>query len=685
MFKDLQPPVAKKIPHEMTLHGDTRVDNYYWLNERTHLDVIDYLKAENAYLTHEMEATEALQQTVYDEIVARIKKDDASVPYKFKDYYYYVRYEEGQEYPYHCRKKNSLDAREEIILDEPTLAVGESYFNVGSAKVSFGQDILAYAVDVQGRRIYTIYFKDLETGQLLDDRLERVTSNMVWANDNKTFFYAKQDPETLRSSQIYRHVLGTSQGDDLLVYEETDETFDCSISKSKSQNYLYIYSDSTLSTEQRYLKADDPEGFFKIIQPREAEHEYSAEDYQDKFYILTNADGAKNFKVAVTSIHRSERTYWKNYIAHRDDVLLDGFDVFNDFLVLDERKDGLTKLRVKRWDGTDDYTIDVDEPAYVLGFGANIEMESSVLRYVYASLTTPSSTYDYDMKTHEKTLLKRKDVLGDYDSGNYRTERLTALAEDGAKIPISLVYRKGLKKDGTHPLLVYGYGSYGHSLDPGFQIALPSLLDRGFVFAIAHIRGGQEMGRQWYEDGRQLNKKNTFTDFIAVTKYLIDQGYSSADKTFAQGGSAGGLLMGVVANMAPELYQGIIADVPFVDVVTTMLDETVPLTTGEYDEWGNPTVKEHYEYMLSYSPYDHVEAKDYPHMLVLTGLNDSQVQYWEPAKWVAKLRDLKTDDHLLLLKTDMDVGHGGASGRFASYKDVALKYSFLLKILGMKE
>ena len=682
----MPPPVAEIRPKELTIHGDTRVDNYFWLREREDPEVLQYLEDENAHLKSVMAHTEALQEKLFKEITGRIKQDDNSVPYRLDDYFYYVRFEEGKEYPLHCRKFGSLDAAEAVMLDGPALAEGYEFFNLGGRAVSSGQNTLAYAVDTVGRRKYTIRFKNLETGETLPDMIPEVTGNMTWALDNKTLFYSKQHPESLRSYRIYRHEIGRPVSEDVLVYEEPDETFSCYVSKTKSKKYLVITSAQTLATEQRILEADDPTGAFRMFQPREHDHEYGVDHLGETFYVRTN-DGATNFKLMKTPENGTFKDQWAEVIPHREDVLLESFELFNDFLVLEERKDGLIQIRIIPSDGSDEHYLDFGEPAYLSYIGMNMEPDTQVLRYIYTSMTTPNSTFDYDMVTREKTLLKQEEVVGDFDSANYVTERHHAAARDGAKVPISLVYRRddGFPRDGTAPLLLHGYGSYGYSMDARFSSARLSLLDRGFVYAIAHIRGGQELGRQWYEDGKLLNKKNTFTDFIDCAEYLQRERYSSRDGMFAMGGSAGGLLMGAVMNMRPDLFHGIVAAVPWVDVITTMLDDTIPLTTSEYDEWGNPNDQEYYHYMLSYSPYDQVTAAAYPHVLVTTGLHDSQVQYWEPAKWVAKLRVLKTDNNRLLLRTNMGAGHGGATGRFKQFRETALEYAFVLDLAGIRE
>ncbi|MEE8075813.1 MAG: S9 family peptidase [Candidatus Binatia bacterium] len=676
--------MVKIVPKRLEKDGHVRVDNYYWLKERENPEVIDFLKKENEYTKAVMAHTAALEKTVFQEIKGRIKQTDLSVPYKLDDYFYYTRYEDGKEYPIYCRKKGSLDGPEEIMLDANTLAEGHEFLSVDTRAVSFGQDILAYAVDTKGRRFYTIYFKDLKTGELLKNVITNVTGNMDWANDNRTLFYSRQDPTTLRSYQIYRHVLGTEPSEDQLVYEETDDTFSIFVFKTKSKKYMMIGCFQTLSREYRYLVADNPNGDFKVFLSREKEHEYQIDHFQDKFFIRTN-DQAKNFRLMSTPVGNTGKENWQELIPHRSDVFLENFEIFNDHLVLEERKGGLIYIRIIPWEESEEHILEFDEPAYQAHISTNLQFDTPILRYVYTSMTTPNSVYDYNMMTREKVLLKRDEVLGGFDSLNYITERLHVRADDGAEIPVSVVYRKGVKKDGQNPLLLYGYGSYGMSMDASFSSPRLSLIDRGFIYAIAHIRGGEELGRHWYEDGRQLKKKNTFTDLIACGDYLIREEYTNREKMFAMGGSAGGLLMGAVTNMRPDLFKGVVAEVPFVDVLTTMLDESMPLTTGEYDEWGDPNKKEYYDYILSYSPYDNVEAKDYPHLLVTTSLHDSQVQYWEPAKWVAKLRAIKTDKNRLLLKTNMDAGHGGASGRFKRYGEIASHYTFILDLAGIKE
>ncbi|MCS7019621.1 MAG: S9 family peptidase [Cytophagales bacterium] len=681
-----QPPVAKVIPKTLIAHGHTRIDNYYWLNNREDTAVINYLKAENAYLDAVMQPTAALQEKLFHEMKSRIKEQDESVPYFLRGYHYITRYEQGGEYPIYTRKKGSLQAPEEIMLNVNEMAKGYAYYQVGGLTVSDDNRLLAYAVDTVSRRIYTLYFKDLQTGQTLPDVIANTTGNVAWAADSKTVFYTRQDLQTLRAFQIWKHVIGTHPQDDQLVYEEKDETFNVGVYRSKSNKYLFIASSSTLTTEVRFLDASQPNKPFTVFLPRERGHEYGIDHAGDKFYIRTNWQ-AENFRIMEADEKTcNNKQAWKEIIPHRADVFVESFDVFKNHMVVEERKEGLIRLRIRPWSNPSaEHYIDFGEPAYTAGLSSNPEFDTQILRYTYTSLTTPNSVYDYDMVNKTKKLLKQQEVLGGFNREDYQTERLYATARDGVKVPISLVYKKGFQKNGKAPLLLYAYGSYGFSTDVYFSSNRLSLLNRGFAFAIAHVRGGQEMGRQWYENGKLLKKKNTFYDFIDCAKYLIAAQYTSPEHLYANGGSAGGLLMGAVANMAPELFKGIIADVPFVDVVTTMLDESIPLTTGEYDEWGNPNDKTYYDYMLSYSPYDNVERKAYPNMLVLTGLHDSQVQYWEPAKWVAKLRAMKTDNNLLLLRTNMEAGHSGASGRFAPLKEVALEYAFLLHLEGIRE
>ncbi len=679
-----KPPVAEKIGKNLSALGQTRIDYYYWLRERDNPKVLEYLKAENNYLRAVMKPMEALEETIYQEMIGRIKQTDMSVPYRSEGYYYYTRYEEGKEYPVYCRKKGSIEAAEEVLLNVNDMAEGYAYFHVAGFTVSPDNNLIAYGVDNVSRRLYTMHFKNLATGVVLPDQTPNTIGEAAWANDNKTVFYTVKDVTTLRPYRIMKHVLGTPVSSDEEVYVESDETFETAAYKSKSKKFLIIASESTLSSEYRYLNADKPDGEFKVIQPREHNLEYHVEDFKDKFYIRTNYQ-AKNFRLMETPVGKTTKENWTEIIPNRDDVLLEGFELFNNFLVAEERKSGLIQFRMISWKDKFEHYLDFGEQTYTASRGDNPEFDTDWLRYDYGSLTTPDSVYEYNMATQEKKLLKQQEVLGGFKPENYHAERLWATASDGVKVPISLVYRKGTQKNGDNPLLLYGYGSYGASTDPDFNSARLSLLDRGFVCAIAHIRGGQEMGRAWYEDGKLLKKKNTFSDFIACAEFLIAEKYTRPEKLFAQGASAGGLLMGAVVNMRPDLFRGVIAGVPYVDVITTMLDPSIPLTTSEYDEWGNPNNKEYYDYMLSYSPYDNVEAKKYPALFVTTGLHDSQVQYFEPAKWVAKLRAMKTDKNPLVLHTDMEAGHGGASGRFRRYRVVAMEYAFILELAGIKK
>jgi len=691
----VQPPAPEKIPYELATHGMKRVDNYYWMKlsekqknasgkDEQAKKVMDYLTGENDYLAASMKHTEPLQERLYEEMVGRIKQDDESVPYKDNGHWYYTRYEKGKEYPVYCRRKGTLDAPEEILLNVNDLADGYAYFQVRGLKVSEDNNLLAYGVDTVSRRRYTLYLKDLRTGKVIDRPVPNTEGYVAWANDNKTFFYSMKDSVTLRSSRIYRHKLGTDPAGDALVYTEEDVTFSTGISKTKSKKYLVIYSGSTLTNDYRILNANTPEGNFISFSPRERGHEYSIDHFDDKFFIVTNLD-APNFRLMETPDTRTAKTHWKEKIPNRKDTLLEDIEIFRDHMVLSERAHANNMMRIVDQKTGEKHYLDFGEPAYTVSPSVNMDFDTEWVRYGFSSLATPNSTYDYNMRTKEKKLLKQQEVVGGHTPEDYQTERLWATARDGVRIPVSVVYKKGIKKDGKNPTLLYGYGSYGYSTDPYFSATRLSLLDRGFVFAIAHVRGGQEMGRQWYEDGKMFKKKNTFSDFVDCTEFLIEEGYTNPDRMFASGGSAGGLLMGAVVNMAPGLYKGVIAAVPFVDVLTTMLDDDIPLTTGEFDEWGNPNELESYLYMLEYSPYDQVKAQDYPHMLVTTGLHDSQVQYWEPAKWVAKLRSLKTDDNLLLLRTNMETGHGGASGRFQVYHEVAQEYAFLLDLAGINE
>jgi len=681
MPKEIKPPVAKIIPKTLDKFGDVRIDNYFWLNDRENPEVIDYLNKENAYYKKMTAHTKTFQKELFEEMKGRIKEDDESVPYLYNGYYYITRFETGKNYPIYSRKKESLSAKEEILFDCNTLAKGQPYFQLGGLSISPDNKLAVFSIDIVGRRIYDIQVKNLETGKILFDKIEKVSGNAVWANDNKTIFYSSQDEVTLRSDKIFKHRLGTKQTDDVLVYFEKDETYNVEIAKSKSRKYLAIESGSTLTTEYRILEADNPDGEFRIFQKRVRGLEYSINHYGDNFYIMTNADKATNFKLMKTLETATSKEYWTEVVPHRDDVLLEDIEIFKDFLVVEERTNGLNKIRIMPWSGVGEYYLPFESETYTACTGINVDFDTDILRYSYQSMTTPSSVIDFNMKTKTKEIKKEQQVLGGkFDKNNYTEERIWATAKDGTKIPISMVYRKGLHKDGKNPLLLYAYGSYGHSMDATFSSTRLTLLDRGFIFAIAHIRGGEDLGRQWYKDGRLLKKKNTFTDFIDCSKFVIEQKYTSQEHLYAEGGSAGGLLMGAIVNLAAELYHGIIAQVPFVDVISTMLDESIPLTTGEYDEWGNPNVKKYYNYMRSYSPYDNVKKQSYPNIYVSTGLHDSQVQYWEPAKWVAKLRNMKTDNSVLFLDTNMAAGHGGASGRFEAIKELAKEYSFLLDL-----
>jgi oligopeptidase B len=680
-----KPPIATVKPVVLEKHGDKRTDDYFWLNDRENPEVLDYLNLENTYYNSMTADTKKFQADLFEEMKARIKEDDESVPYLYNGYYYITRFETGKDYPIYSRKKGSLEAKEEILFDCNEMAKGHSYFQLGGLGISPDNKYATFGTDIVGRRIYTIQVKNLETNEILSDKIENATGGSVWANDNQTIFYTRKDKVTLRSDKVYKHKLDADVQKDPLIFFEEDDTFDVSVSKEKSKKYIVIGSSSTLTTEFRILPADEPDGEFKVFQKRTRGLEYHIAHYGDSFYIVTNKDKATNFKLMKTPETATSKENWIEVIAHRKDVLIEDIEIFKNFLVVEERSNGLNKILIKPWNGKGEYYLPFESETYTAFTTANVDFDTDVLRYSYQSMATPSSVIDFNMKTKVKDVKKEQQVLGGkFDKNNYVEERLWATATDGTKIPISMVYRKGINKDGNNPLLLYAYGSYGASMDPYFSSARLTLLDRGFVFAIAHIRGGEELGRDWYENGKLLKKKNTFTDFIDCSKFLIEQKYTSAEHLYAEGGSAGGLLMGAVVNMSPELYHGVIAQVPFVDVITTMLDDTIPLTTGEYDEWGNPNDKKYYDYMKSYSPYDNVEKKIYPNMYVSTGLHDSQVQYWEPAKWVAKLRANKTDKNLLFLDTNMDAGHGGASGRFEALKEVAKEFSFLLDLEKIK-
>lgn len=688
-FKQATAPIAEKKEHIRIIHNDTVVDNYYWMYDffgggPDSEQVIKYLEAENAYTDTVMSETTAFQKALFNEMKSRIKETDESLPIFINGYYYYTRTEEGKEYFKYCRKKGSLEAPEEILLDVDQMAEGHSYFDLGGVSFSEDNKLIAYGVDNVSRRQYTLFFKNLETGEIYSETIENTGGSATWASDNQTVFYTANNPETLLSEKIKRHTLGTNASADVTVYEEKDKTNYIGVGKSKNKQYIFIASQNTLSSEVFYIKSDKPQATFQTFQPRMKEVLYDVEALADRFLITTNKD-AQNFKVMECPLEQTGVEHWKEYIPHRPDVLVEGLDVFTNFLVIEERKDGLIQLRIQELNSGKEHYIDFGEAAYSAYISSNPEFDTSIIRYGYTSLTTPNSTYDYNMESREKTLMKQREVLGGYNIDDYQTERLYATAKDGTKIPISLVYKKTTTKSKDTPLLLYGYGSYGSSMDTYFSSNRLSLLDRGFIYAIAHIRGGQEMGRQWYEDGKMLKKINTFTDFIDCGEYLMAENYTGMGHLYASGGSAGGLLVGAVINMKPEIWNGVVADVPFVDVINTMLDESIPLTTNEFDEWGNPKEKEAYDYMKLYSPYENVERKDYPNMLVTTGLHDSQVQYFEPAKWVAKLRDMKTDSHVLMLKTNMEFGHGGASGRFDYLKDIAFEYAFFCTLEGIHQ
>ncbi|MGB5132699.1 MAG: S9 family peptidase [Steroidobacteraceae bacterium] len=681
------PPVAAVRPHEIVSPNGTRVDEYYWLRDdtRSNKDVLAYLEAENAYKAAMTAHTRALEDRVYNEIIARIKQDDSTVPYRKRGYWYYTRFENGKEYPVYARKAGSLEAAEQVMLDGNALAEGHEFYQIGAMAVALDNRLLAWVDDTVGRRQYTLRFKDLQTGQVLPDHIENVDPYLAWTADSRSVLYVEKDPETLLGLRVKRHVLGTEPSRDALVYEQDDDSFYTSVGMSKDERYILIFAQSTVSTEWRYADAADPALAFRVFLPRERDHEYYIEHLAGRWIIRTNWQ-APNFRLMEATVgEEGDRANWRELIAHRDDAFIHGFDVFKDFLAIEERSGAMRKIRIRPWTAGADFFISADEAAYTTTLGQNAEIDTHIVRYEYSSLTTPNSVYDYDIQTGERQLMKREPVLGDFDPANYHAELVWATARDGAKVPVSLVYRKGFKRDGHAPLVVYGYGSYGIPMDPEFVVSRLPLLDRGFVYAIAHIRGGQEMGRRWYDQGRLLNKINTFTDFIDATRYLVQEGYGDPKRVSAIGGSAGGLLMGAIANMAPGDFRAIVAQVPFVDVVTTMLDESIPLTTGEFDEWGNPKQKPYYDYMLSYSPYDNVAHHDYPAMLVTTGLWDSQVQYYEPAKWVARLRARKSGDNPLLFRTTMEAGHGGKSGRFQRFRERAEEYTFILDQSGITE
>ena len=680
----MQAPIANKIEKKLEKHGDIRIDNYYWLNDRENPEVIHYLEEENKYTEEILKPTEEFQAKLFEEMKLRIKEDDSSVPYKINGYWYLTEYQKGKEYPIHKRRKDSLDNPDEILFDVNPMAESHAYYKLGGLSVSPNNEMCTFGVDNVSRRIFTIQIKDLKTGEILADKIENTTGGSVWAADNQTLFYTRKD-EALRAFQIWKHKLGTSAEEDTLVFEETDDTFSVYVYKSKSRDFIIIGTSSTVSDEYRYINANQPDSEFKVFQERERDLEYSIEHFGEEFYIQTNKDDAFNFKLMKTPIDKTEQNNWVDVIPHREETFIEGFEIFKNYLVIEERTNGLIQMNIKAWDKSEDYYLPFNEETYTAGSGTNPDFDTDILRYGYTSLTTPTSVIDFNMKDKTSEVKKEQEVLGTFDKDNYVSERIWAEARDGEKVAISLVHHKDTKLSANTPLLLYAYGSYGYTIEPNFSSVRLSLLDRGFIYAIAHIRGGQYLGREWYEDGKMLEKKNTFFDYIDCAKYLIEKSYTSTPHLYGMGGSAGGLLMGAVINYEPTLFNGIVAQVPFVDVVTTMLDDTIPLTTGEYDEWGNPNDEEYYFYMKQYSPYDNVEAKAYPNMYVSTGLHDSQVQYWEPAKWVAKLRELKTDNNILLLDTNMDTGHGGASGRFESLKEDAKEDAFLFMLEGITE
>ena len=675
------PPVADKIPVSFKKFNDIRIDDYYWLKERENPEVIDYLERENDYYEKMTSHTLDLQNKLFKEIKDKIKEDDESVPYFLNGYWYKTKYKEGLDYPVYTRFKDSLNNKEEILFDCNELAKKHDYFNLSNFQISPDNKIVAFSTDVISRRLYSVQFKNLETGKVYSDKIINSSGSFAWANDNSTLFYTSRDVNTLRNDKIFKHVLNTDYENDELVYFEKDETFYTNVSKSKSKKFIIISSFSTLTSEFQFLPADNINESFKLFNKRKRGVEYSINHYDDHFYIITNKDKAYNYKLMKTKISETSSENWTDVVEHRKNVLIEGIDIFKDHLVVSERVDGLNRINIKKWDDSENYFLNFDNETFSSNTTTNLDFNSKKLNYAYNSLNEPYSVIEFDMITKEKTILKQHKVLDkNFSKDNYVTERIWADSQDGNRIPISLIYKKGIKRDGSNPLLIYGYGSYGNTIDPSFSISRLSLLDRGFIYAISHVRGSEYLGRDWYENGKLLNKKNSFNDFVDSTKFLISEGYTSSEHCYAYGGSAGGLLMGAVINMAPELYNGVIAAVPFVDVITTMLDETIPLTTSEYDEWGNPNQKEYYEYMMSYSPYDNVSKLKYPNLLVTTGLHDSQVQYWEPAKWVAKLRDYKQDQNYLFLNTNMETGHGGSSGRFEAIKDLAKEYAFLFDL-----
>ena len=676
---NLEAPSAKKIKKELVAHNDVRVDNYFWLNNKNDENVINYLNTENKYTKQVLKKTEDLQKELFGEMKSRIKKDDMSVPYFFNEYWYIKRFEKGKDYPIYTRKYKSLENEEEILIDVNKLAKKYKYYNIGGLSISPNNKILAFSFDTLSRRLYSIKFLNLESRKYYKETIQNTTGSITWANDNKTVFYSKKEDITLRVNKIFRHEINSESKKDILVYEEKDDEFSTGISKTKSQDYLIIYSRSTLSSEIRYLNSNKPKEKFKLFLKREDNHEYSISHFSDNFYIMTNSKNSKNFRIMKCSINNTSFSNWEEIVPHRDDVLIEDIELFNEYFVIVERHKGLLKIRIKNWNKKNDYYLPMNGETYSASLGTNLDFNTQKLRYNLSSLINPSSVIEFDMKTELKKVLKNQEVIDkNFDPGNYFSERIWAKSHDGIKIPISIVKRKETVVQKDTPLLLYGYGSYGITIDPYFSTTRLSLLDRGFVYAIAHIRGSEYLGRDWYENGKLLNKKNTFLDFIYSAKHLINKQYSSSKNLYAMGGSAGGLLMGAVINMEPELFNGVIASVPFVDVMTTMLDDSIPLTTLEYDEWGNPNEIEYYKYMLSYSPYDNVNKLNYPNLMITTGLHDSQVQYWEPAKWIAKLRDYNKSKNHLLLHTNMDTGHGGASGRFNALKEIAMEYAFLI-------
>jgi len=679
-------PIADKIEKKLEIHEDVRIDNYYWLNERENPKVLEYLNSENEYFNSKTSHLRDFEKSLFQEMKSRIKEEDQSVPYKRKGYFYITRYEKGKQYPIHSRRKGSLEARDELMFDVNELAKSFNYYRLVGVSVSPNNKLVSFGVDTVSRRQYTIQFKNLETGEVYPEKIENTTGSASWASDNKTIFYTRKNPTTLRSEKVYKHILGTDPKDDVEVFYEEDETYNVYVYRSKSDKYLIIGCHSTVSTEYHFLNADNPNGKFKLFQKRERDLEYNIAHYNDHFYILTNKDKATNFKLMKTEEDATTKENWFDVIPHRNDVLVEDISIFKDFLIVEERANGLNRIRIIRWDDSDDFYIPFEEEAYAAAVHYNPEFDTNTIRYSYNSLTTPNTIVDFNVDKQAKEIKKQQEVLGGkFKIENYQSKRVWATAQDGTKIPISLVYHKQTLINKKTPLLLYGYGSYGYTVDAGFSSTRLSLLDRGFIFAIAHVRGSEYLGREWYENGKLLQKKNTFTDFIDCAKYLIDKEFTSKDHIYASGGSAGGLLVGAVINMAPKLFKGVVASVPFVDVVTTMLDESIPLTTGEYDEWGNPNEKESYDYMKSYSPYDNVEAQEYPNLLVTTGLHDSQVQYFEPAKWVAKLREHKKGNNLLLMHIDMDTGHGGSSGRFDALKETARDFCFIIDLEGKAE